>query len=159
MTNRNILELLEATLGANQDKAPAPDGSTTSCLFPTQADFEVSYVNVANVAAAMGPGTRNAERRRQPSRRAPNNLACRGRLKGAEMGDIQSPADSGCSLRDPCRPGRHQQLLGAAPYPNLKSAETRLDKLTWLSVIESVASSLIMTSDPTCDITGLVSAA
>jgi hypothetical protein len=92
MTNRNILELLEATLGANQDKAPAPDGSTTSCLFPTQADFEVSYVNVANVAAAMGPGTRNAERRRQPSRRAPNNLACRGRLKGAEMGDIQMPS-------------------------------------------------------------------
>ncbi len=43
-------------------------------------------------------------------------------------------------------------------YPNLKSAETRLDKLTWLSAIESVASSLIMTSDPACDI-ALVSAA
>ena len=47
---------------------------------------------------------------------------------------------------------------GAAPYPNLKSAETRLDKLTWLSVIESVALSLIMTFDSTCDI-ALVSAA
>ena len=56
MTNQNILELLEATLGANQDKVPAPtDGSITSFLFPTQADFDVSYVNVADVAAAMGP--------------------------------------------------------------------------------------------------------
>ena len=56
MTNHNILELLEATLGANQDKVPAPtDGSITSFLFPTQADFDVSYVNVADVAAAMGP--------------------------------------------------------------------------------------------------------
>ena len=45
-----------------------------------------------------------------------------------------------------------QQVAGAAPYPNLKSAETRLDKLTWLSVIESVASGLIVTSDPACDI-------
>ena len=46
------------------------------------------------------------------------------------------------------------------PHPNLKSAETRLDKLTWLSVIEFVASSLIMTADPTCDIAlALVSAA
>ncbi len=43
-------------------------------------------------------------------------------------------------------------------YPNLKSAETRLDILTWLSAIESVASSLMMTSDPACDI-ALVSAA
>ena len=41
---------------------------------------------------------------------------------------------------------------GGAAYPNLKSAETRLDRLTWLSVIESVASSLIMTSDPARDI-------
>ncbi len=55
-------------------------------------------------------------------------------------------------------PGRHQQVAGAAPYPNLKSAETRLDKLTWLSAIVSVASSLIMTSDPACDI-ALVSVA
>jgi hypothetical protein len=39
-----------------------------------------------------------------------------------------------------------------APYPNLKSGETRLDKLTLLSVIESVASSLIVTLDPTCAI-------
>ena len=42
--------------GHNQDKVPAPtDGSITSFLFPTQADFDVSYVNVADVAAAMGP--------------------------------------------------------------------------------------------------------
>ena len=63
MTNHNILELLEATLGANQDKVPAPtDGSITSFLFPTQADFDVSYVNVADVAAAMG------SREQRPSR-------------------------------------------------------------------------------------------
>jgi hypothetical protein len=65
MTNQNILEFLEATLGANQDKVPAPtDGSITSFLIPTRADFDASYVNVANVAAR--------ERQRQPSRRAPN---------------------------------------------------------------------------------------
>jgi hypothetical protein len=52
MTNHNILELLEATLGANQVKVAAlTDGSITSFLFPT----DVSYVNVADVAAAMGP--------------------------------------------------------------------------------------------------------
>ena len=43
-------------------------------------------------------------------------------------------------------------------YPNLKSAETRLDILTWASVIESVASSLIVTSDPACDIAPLSAA-
>ncbi len=49
-------QLVEATLGANQDKAPQPtDGSIRSFLFPTQADFDVSYVNVADMAAAMGP--------------------------------------------------------------------------------------------------------
>ena len=49
-------QLVEATLGANQGKVPAPtDGSITSFLYPTQADFDVSYVNVANLAAAMGP--------------------------------------------------------------------------------------------------------
>jgi hypothetical protein len=49
-------QLVEATLGANQGKVPAPtDGSITSFLFPTQADFDVSYVNVADLAAAMGP--------------------------------------------------------------------------------------------------------
>jgi hypothetical protein len=53
MTNHNIPELLEVTLGANQDKVPAPtDGSVTSFLSPTRADFDVSYVNVADVAAA-----------------------------------------------------------------------------------------------------------
>jgi hypothetical protein len=49
-------------------------------------------------------------------------------------------------------------FLRPLAYPNLKSAETRLNKLTWLSVIESVAPSPITTSDPTCDI-ALVSAA
>ena len=49
-------QLVEATLGANQDKVPAPtDGSIRSFLYPTQADFDVSYVNVADLAAAMGP--------------------------------------------------------------------------------------------------------
>ena len=49
-------QLVEATLGANQGKVPAPtDGSITSFLYPTQADFDVSYVNVANLAVAMGP--------------------------------------------------------------------------------------------------------
>ena len=49
-------QLVEATLGANQGKVPAPtDGSITSFLYPTQADFDVSYVNVADLAAAMGP--------------------------------------------------------------------------------------------------------
>jgi hypothetical protein len=49
-------QLVEATLGANQDKVPAPtDGSSKSFLFPTQADFDVSYVNVATLAATMGP--------------------------------------------------------------------------------------------------------
>jgi hypothetical protein len=49
-------QLVEATLGANQGKVPKPtDGSITSFLFPTQADFDVSYVNVADLAAAMGP--------------------------------------------------------------------------------------------------------
>jgi hypothetical protein len=34
---------------------PEPtDGFITSFLFPTQADFDVSYVNVADVAAAKG---------------------------------------------------------------------------------------------------------
>ena len=64
----------------------------------------------------------------------------------------QSSRNSICRRRSQSGPGRHQQVAGAAPYPNLKSAETRLDKLTWLSVIESIASSLIMRSDPTCDI-------
>ena len=55
MTNHNILELLEATLAANQDKVPAPtDGFITSFLFPTQADFDVSYVNVADVVGRNG---------------------------------------------------------------------------------------------------------
>ena len=49
-------QLVEATLGANQGKVPAPtDGSIRSFLYPTQADFDVSYVNVANLAVAMGP--------------------------------------------------------------------------------------------------------
>jgi hypothetical protein len=49
-------QLVEATLGANQGKVPpATDGSITSFLYPTQADFDVSYVNVADLAAAMGP--------------------------------------------------------------------------------------------------------
>jgi hypothetical protein len=49
-------QLLEATLGANQDKVPPPtDGSIKSFLYPTQADFDVSYVNVAYLGAAMGP--------------------------------------------------------------------------------------------------------
>jgi hypothetical protein len=49
-------QLLEATLGANQGKVPpATDGSITSFLYPTQADFDVSYVNVAYLGAAMGP--------------------------------------------------------------------------------------------------------
>jgi hypothetical protein len=49
-------QLVEATLGANQGKVPAAtDGSITSFLYPTQADFDVSYVNVADLAAAMGP--------------------------------------------------------------------------------------------------------
>lgn len=49
-------QLVEATLGANQDKRPDPtDGSIKSFLYPTQADFDVSYVNVASIAAAMGP--------------------------------------------------------------------------------------------------------
>jgi len=49
-------QLVEATLGANQGKVPAPtDGSITSFLYPTQADFDVSYVNVADLAATMGP--------------------------------------------------------------------------------------------------------
>ncbi len=37
---------------------------------------------------------------------------------------------------------------GGAAYANLKSAETKLDKWTSLRVIESVAPSLITTSDP-----------
>ena len=49
-------QLVEATLGANQDKVPAPtDGSIKTFLYPTQADFDVSYVNVADLAATMGP--------------------------------------------------------------------------------------------------------
>jgi hypothetical protein len=49
-------QLLEATLGANQGKVPAPtDGSIKTFLYPTQADFDVSYVNVAYLGAAMGP--------------------------------------------------------------------------------------------------------
>ena len=52
----NPSQLLEATLGANQGKVPPPtDGSITTFLYPTQADFDVSYVNQANLAAAMGP--------------------------------------------------------------------------------------------------------
>jgi hypothetical protein len=49
-------QLVEATLGANQGKVPpATDGSITSFLYPTQADFDVSYVNVASLGATMGP--------------------------------------------------------------------------------------------------------
>ena len=49
-------QLVEATLGANQKKVPAPtDGSIQTFLYPTQADFDVSYVNVAQLAATMGP--------------------------------------------------------------------------------------------------------
>ena len=49
-------QLVEATLGANQDKVPsATDGSIKTFLYPTQADFDVSYVNVADLAATMGP--------------------------------------------------------------------------------------------------------
>ena len=49
-------QLVEATLGANQGKVPAPtDGSIKTFLYPTQADFDVSYVNVADLAATMGP--------------------------------------------------------------------------------------------------------
>jgi hypothetical protein len=49
-------QLVEATLGANQGKVPEPtDGSIKSFLFPTQADFDVSYVNVATLGATMGP--------------------------------------------------------------------------------------------------------
>ena len=52
----NPSQLVEATLGANQDKVPPPtDGSITSFLYPTQADFDVSYVNQAYLAATMGP--------------------------------------------------------------------------------------------------------
>jgi hypothetical protein len=69
----------------------------------------------------------------------------------------QSSRNSICRRRSQSGPGRHQQVAGAALYPNLKSAETRLDKLTWLSVIESVASSLMVTPDPAGDI-ALVSA-
>jgi hypothetical protein len=49
-------QLLEATLGANQGKRPPPtDGSNLNFLYPTQADFDVSYVDLANLAATMGP--------------------------------------------------------------------------------------------------------
>ena len=52
----NPSQLLEATLGANQGKRPPPtDGSIPFFLYPTQADFDVSYVNQAYLAAAMGP--------------------------------------------------------------------------------------------------------
>jgi hypothetical protein len=52
----NPSQLLEATLGADQLKAPPPtDGSIKTFLYPTQADFDVSYVNVAYTGAAMGP--------------------------------------------------------------------------------------------------------
>src|SRR5580692_6705655 len=45
-------------------------------------------------------------------------------------------------------PGLEQQLPRI--YTNVKSAETRLPSVTLLSVIESVAPSLITTSAPTC---------
>ena len=49
-------QLLEATLGAKQGKRPPPtDGSNVNFLYPTQADFDVSYVDLANLAATMGP--------------------------------------------------------------------------------------------------------
>jgi hypothetical protein len=51
-----------------------------------------------------GPGTRNAERRRQPSRRAPNNQACRGRLKRGGDGAISQCPVSGRFRLFPARP-------------------------------------------------------
>jgi hypothetical protein len=51
-------QLVEATLGATQVQKVVNDSLATS-LNTTQADFDVSYVNVAYIAAAMGPYKNN----------------------------------------------------------------------------------------------------
>jgi hypothetical protein len=51
-------QLVEATLGATQVQKVVNDSLPTS-LNETQADFDVSYVNVAYIAAAMGPYMNN----------------------------------------------------------------------------------------------------
>ena len=102
MTNHNILELLEATLGANQDKVPAPtDGSITSFLFPTRADFDASYVNVANVAA-------RERQRSSPLAAHPTPGVSRSSDEGGDQAipvtpNAQSRGDSSYSLPDSCR--------------------------------------------------------
>ena len=51
-------QLVEATLGASQVQKVV-NGSLPTFLYTTQADFDVSYVNVAYIAAAMGPYQNN----------------------------------------------------------------------------------------------------
>ena len=51
-------QLVEATLGATQVQQVVNDSLATS-LNVTQSDFDVSYVNVAYIAAAMGPYKNN----------------------------------------------------------------------------------------------------
>jgi hypothetical protein len=51
-------QLVEATLGATQVQKVVNDSLATS-LNVTQADFDVSYVNVSYIAAAMGPYKNN----------------------------------------------------------------------------------------------------
>ena len=51
-------QLVEATLGATQVQKVVND-SLPIALNVTQADFDVSYVNVAYIAAAMGPYKNN----------------------------------------------------------------------------------------------------
>jgi hypothetical protein len=51
-------QLVEATLGATQVQ-PVVDDSLPISLNVTNADFDVSYVNVAYIAAAMGPYKNN----------------------------------------------------------------------------------------------------
>ena len=51
-------QLVEATLGASQVQQVVND-SLPTFLYTTQSDFDVSYVNVAYIAAAMGPYQNN----------------------------------------------------------------------------------------------------